>query len=116
MNLIYTNPGLLLLRLGLVIVYVYFGISQLLNPSMWSGVVPGWTVISFLEPITVVYINATFELVFAALLAIGVWSKWVSIILGVHLGIITLAIGFNPVGVRDFGLTLATFAHGFWKK
>lgn len=115
MNIITKNPGLMLLRIGLVLVYIYFGISQLMDPLAYSSFVPGWGIISFLDPTTIVYFNAIFELVFAVLLLTGVWSKWVSIILGVHLGVITLAVGFNPIGVRDFGLTLATFAHGFWK-
>jgi uncharacterized membrane protein YphA (DoxX/SURF4 family) len=115
MNRISDNPGLFILRAGLVIVYLYFGVSQLMDPVQWSGAVPTWSFLSFISPVTIVYMNAVFELVFAVLLAIGLWSKWVSIILGIHLGVITLAMGFTPVGVRDFGLTLATFAHGFWR-
>jgi len=116
MNRIPTDIGLLLLRVGLVVVYIYFGVSQLQDPVKWSGFVPDWSIISFLEPVTIVYINAIFELVGAGLLALGLWAKWVSIILGLHLGIITFAMGFTPTGVRDFALTLATLAHGFWKK
>lgn len=116
MSKILKNPGLLLLRAGLVLVYAYFGVSQLMDPVAWSGMVPAWRIISAVEPVTIIYINAIFELVFVLLLAIGVWARAISIILGIHLGIITFAVGSNPIGVRDFGLTLATFAHGFWKE
>ena len=109
--------GLYLLRFGLVLVYLYFGITQLMDPVSWSGIVPSWaTSISTLEAVTIVYVNAIFEIVFALLLAIGLWTKWVSFILGIHLGIITITMGFTPVGARDFGLTLATFAHGLIEK
>lgn len=111
------NLGLYLLRFGLVGVYIYFGFAQLQDPSSWLGVVPSWaTSLSGLDAVTIVYMNAVFEIVFAILLAVGAWSKWVSYILGVHLGIITITLGFNSAGVRDFGLTMATFAHGLLEK
>lgn len=105
--------GLYLLRFGLVVVYLYFGFTQLQNPVAWSGLVPDWaTSISTLEAVTIVYANAFFEIIFAILLASGLWARWISFILGIHLGVITFILGFTPEGVRDFGLTLATFAHG----
>jgi uncharacterized membrane protein YphA (DoxX/SURF4 family) len=104
--------GIYLLRFGLVAVYIYFGISQLIDPVSWSGIVPAWATLGLIDPVTIVYGNAVFEIIFAGLLAFGVWTKWVSILLGIHLGVITLTLGLTPAGVRDFGLTLATFAHG----
>ncbi len=108
------NLGLHLLRFGLVVVYLYFGFAQLSDPESWSGIVPNWaTSISTLDAVTITYMNAIFEIAFALLLAFGLWTKWVSFFLGIHLAVITLTLGFSPEGARDFGLTLATFAHGF---
>ncbi|MEX0932462.1 MAG: DoxX family membrane protein [Parcubacteria group bacterium] len=105
--------GLYLLRFGLVAVYLYFGFTQFMDPVSWSRIVPSWaTSLSTLEAVTIVYANASFEIIFALLLTSGFWTKWVSFILGIHLAIITLTMGFTPIGARDFGLTLATFAHG----
>jgi uncharacterized membrane protein YphA (DoxX/SURF4 family) len=105
--------GLLILRYALVLVYIYFGSSQLTNASQWAGIVPEWaTSLSMMSAETIVMFNGIFEIVFAVLLAIGLWTKWVSIILAAHLGVITLTMGYTPTGVRDFGLTLATLAHG----
>lgn len=109
--------GLLLLRFGLVAVYVYFGISQLMDAASWTGLIPEWaTDVSKMSALTVVYANGVFELVFAALLALGRWVRPVSFILALHLGVITYIVGYNSTGVRDFGLTLATLAHGFLDK
>lgn len=106
--------GLLTLRAGLVLVYVYFGISQLMDAESWSRIVPAWAVnISGMEATTIVLLNGVFELVFAALLALGLFVWPVSIILATHLAVITFTMGYTPTGVRDFGLTLATLAHGF---
>lgn len=116
MNISKNKLGIYLLRFGLVAVYVYFGISQLLDPVAWSGIVPSWATLGLVDPVMVVYGNATFEIIFAILLALGVWRKWVSILLGMHLALITITLGLTPEGVRDFGLTLATFAHGLIDK
>ncbi len=105
--------GLLLLRFGLVAVYVYFGISQLIDAGSWTGLIPVWaSSLSGLSALTVVYANGVFELVFAGLLALGLWVRPVSFILALHLAVITYIVGFNSVGARDFGLTLATLSHG----
>lgn len=107
------NKGLLLLRFGLVAVYLYFAFSQFTDPERWSGIVPDWaTSLTTLESVTIVYANAVFELVFSVLLILGLWTKWVSFLLGAHLAVITISMGFTPTGMRDFGLTMATFAHG----
>ncbi len=84
-----------------------------MNASQWAGIVPEWAVnLSMMSAETVVMFNGIFEIVFAALLALGLWTKWVSILLAAHLGVITVTMGYTPTGVRDFGLTLATLAHG----
>ena len=109
--------GLLALRFGLVAVYAYFGVSQLIDAEIWTGLIPGWaSTLSNMSPLTLVYVNAVFELTFASLLALGLWVQPVSFILALHLAVITYIVGFNSVGARDFGLTLATLAHGFLGK
>ena len=111
------NLGLYVLRFGLVIVYLYFGFAQLKNPTGWSGLVPDWAIsISTLDAVSIVYGNAIFEIVSSILLALGIWSRWISFILGIHLAVITLTLGVSAEGARDFGLTMATFAHGLLEK
>jgi len=105
--------GLYLLRFGLVGVYLYFGFSQLIETERWAPIIPDWaTTVSTLTPHTIVIANGIFEIIFAALLALGWWVRPVSFILAAHLAVITVTMGFNAAGARDFGLTLATLAHG----
>ncbi len=109
--------GLLTLRLGLSVVYIYFGVSQLMDTNLWSMAIPAWAVsITSLSAITLVKINAIFEIVLASLLAIGFQARVISFVLAAHLALITFIMGFNPTGVRDFGLTVATLAHGLMEK
>lgn len=41
---------------------------------------------------------------------IGKFTQFSSLLLSLHLLGITFTIGYNDVGIRDLGLTLATFA------
>ena len=54
--------------------------------------------------------NATFEIVFASLLLIGLYTRVSSFILGLHLLHIVTILGYGPTGARDFSLALATFS------
>lgn len=103
------------LRLGLVAVYAWFGISQILHPAMWAGMVPGWAGnLSGLSPLTIVLLNGWFEVCAAILLGIGVYVRPIAILLFVHLFVITSHLGIGPIGVRDFGLSFATLAVGLF--
>ncbi len=98
-----------LLRYGLATVFFYFAISQLINPQGYSFYVPVW-VSNFIEPVILVYTNAIFELVFASLLALGLFTRFSALLLALHLALITFQMGFGDTGARDFGLTVATLA------
>jgi len=99
------------LRLGLSVVMLWFGISQLMNSGMWVGMVPNWAVaLSGLEPATIVHLNGVFEVLAGTMLAVGIFTRWVAALLFVHLLIITVDLGMTAVGVRDFGLSFSLLA------
>ncbi|MCA9364033.1 DoxX family protein [Candidatus Kaiserbacteria bacterium] len=99
------------LRLGLAVVFLWFGFSQLFDGVSWVYWVPEWAVSLFhLPPAMIVLANGIFEVVAGALLAMNVWVRPIAFVLAVHFAIITVDIGPDAVGVRDFGLTLATLA------
>lgn len=60
--------------------------------------------------VQIVYANAIFELIASVFLILGVFVRPVSFLLALHLAAITFKLGFIMDGVRDFGLTVATFA------
>jgi uncharacterized membrane protein YphA (DoxX/SURF4 family) len=105
------NAGLLVLRLGLAAVFVWFGLSQVLDAHSWQWWVKDWVSdLTRLSPEIIVYLNGSFEVIFGALLALGVRIKVAATALALHIAIVTLYVGYNEVGVRDFGLTMATIA------
>lgn len=94
-----------ILRIGLSLVILWFGVSQLLNPQQWIGFVPGW--LENIAPlITFVYINAVFEIAFSLLILSNNFVKLSSILLSIHLVIIILELGYNGVAVRDVGIVV----------
>ncbi len=103
--------GYHVLRLGIASLFLWFGFSQLFNGIDWVSWVPEWAVNTLnLPPAMIVLLNGAVEVVLGSLLALGLFVRPAAILLGLHLLIITIEIGATAIGVRDFGLTAATFA------
>lgn len=101
--------GYTLLRLSLSFVFLWFGFSQLENAALWTGFVPAWAT-NFMDAGSLVLLNGLFEIIAGSLLAFNVLTKWIALILGIHLFVIASALGFTAVGVRDMGLSIATIS------
>ncbi len=101
----------IVLRLALTGVYVWFGTSQIVNAGAWTSIVPAWaTGLSGMDATTIVHLNGVLEIIIGALLALGIFVRWAALILFLHLLVIAADLGISPIGVRDFGLALATLA------
>jgi uncharacterized membrane protein YphA (DoxX/SURF4 family) len=101
------NLSSTILRIGLGIVIIYFSLQQLNNPSSWIGYLPDFTKNLPISQITFVYLNGWFELTFGTLLILGFYTRIVAGLLALHLLGIVFSVGYNPTGMRDFGLTVA---------
>ncbi|MEK7132800.1 MAG: DoxX family protein [Patescibacteria group bacterium] len=103
------------LRFGLVFLFLWFGISQILNPNSWTAWVPEWgTSVLGLDAVKVVLINGWFETVGGIFLAIGFWTRWIALVLSLHLLFIAYEVGYNDIGVRDFTLAASSLALSFF--
>lgn len=110
------TAGLHILRLAMAGVYLFFGFSQLFDGVNWTSLVPMWASnLIHLPPAMIVLANGLFEVVLGSLLAAGLFVTPIAILLALHLFVIALGFGFNPIGVRDFGLSFATLALGFFE-
>jgi len=99
------------LRLGVAFVFLWFGISQLSDPTQWARMIPTYaTTITHLSANTIVHLNGVFEIVFAILLIIGIYTRFVSFILGLHLIHISTILGYGPTAMRDIALAIVTFS------
>ncbi|NOZ80497.1 MAG: DoxX family membrane protein [DPANN group archaeon] len=113
-----------ILRIGLALVFLWFGISQLVNPASFIGYVPQWIAphghsivhehpFQFIHdvPIPSVHIllmaNGVLETLFGLLLLLGFWTRISAAILALHLFGIAISLGYNDIMIRDLGLVLA---------
>jgi len=95
----------------MALVFLWFGVQQFLKPADWTGYIPSWASIIPLSPTALVYANATLEVVLGAFLILGIFTRISALILAIHLGVISVdmfQIGSAAIGVRDFGLAMAT--------
>ena len=108
-----THPqkGVFILRISLAILFLWFGFSQLLDPSAWTSWVPAWAEsLTGLEPRMIVLLNGGFEIAMGVLLALGLYARVASVLLGLHLAVLVFEIGLTPIGFRDFAIMGAVFA------
>lgn len=101
----------LCLRIGIAIAFLWFGFSQLKDPSMWTGMLPSYvTNIVPLQPTTLIYISGAAEVVLSLLLLLGLYTRTAAFLLALHLAHITTLVGYGPIGIRDIALTLTTLS------
>ncbi len=107
------DNGILVLRIGLGLTILWFGISQFLDPIYWSGYLPIWAVNqNLIETITLVYLNAIFETITALLILFNKYAKIISALLTIHMLVIAIELGgvFNEIAMRDFGILIGFLA------
>ncbi len=117
----YSGYSPAVLRIGLSLVMLWFGFSQLTNNQSWVSYVPSGMqdmhnrMMWFPEPRTLVLFNGALEVVLGLLLIIGVGVRPVAGILAFHMLGIVFSLGYNEIAVRDFGLMvgfIAILLHG----
>ena len=98
------------LRIGMALVVLWFGVSQVIDPSAWTGFLPSWLPSLGMTPQTHIIINGAVEIIVSLALLAGFWTRIAAIIAAVHMYAVTVAVGYSAVGVRDFGLFMGLVA------
>ena len=99
----------IVLRFGIVFVFLWFGINQLVFTDDYISYLPEFLLSSESAHLAVI-VNGSFEIILAGLLLIGLFTKFSAFLLSINLLMITISLGYNDIAVRDLGLTIATFA------
>lgn len=98
-----------LLRYGMAAVILWFSFAQFSDASLWTAYIPDSIVsMTGINATILVYLNATFELIFGTLLVFGWQTRIVALLLAAHLFDIMYVVGYGEIGVRDFGLAVGT--------
>lgn len=99
------------LRVGMALVFLWFGTNQFIDTNAWIGFIPDSVVhVTSLDPATLVHLNGIFEIVFGAMLLLGIFTRFAAFLLVLHTLDIMYIVGFDSIGVRDFGLSIAMIA------
>lgn len=102
----------IIVRYASVALFLWFGVAQLTDPIMWSGFLPEWTGSFPMSGATLVQLNGLFEIVLALALGVGVFTRVVATLLGIHLLGIAMTVG-GAIGVRDAVLAVMTTSLAF---
>jgi uncharacterized membrane protein YphA (DoxX/SURF4 family) len=105
----------IVLRFGLVVLFLWFGVNQVLAPNDWISWVPTWVPdFTHMDARTIVLLNGGFEVIFGTLLLLGIYVRWVVLLLGLHLLAIAYELGYGDIAVRDACLGICCFALSFY--
>ncbi|PIQ66626.1 MAG: hypothetical protein COV96_00560 [Candidatus Zambryskibacteria bacterium CG11_big_fil_rev_8_21_14_0_20_42_18] len=102
-----------ILRIGVASVFIWFGFQQLSNTYEWIGWLPEYASALPFSATTLVYINGVFEVVFGFLLLLGLFTRVSASLLALHMTHIISVVGYGEIGVRDFGIFMATLSLAF---
>ena len=95
--------GLLLLRIGLGSVFLWFGIDKFFHASVWQHYIPAW--FPMLIPASAfILLMGVVETVVGAFVFFGLFTRLAAGLASLMLIPIIFSLGYNEIGVRDFGL------------
>jgi uncharacterized membrane protein YphA (DoxX/SURF4 family) len=98
------------LRIGLALVILWFGASQVMDRASWIGYLPPFIFNLPMAPETFVLLNGISEIILGLLLIVGIFVRPVAALLALHLLGIVISLGYNEIAVRDFGLMIGMIA------
>ena len=115
--------SVVIVRLGLAFVLLWFGVNQLINQESFLGYVPQWLYphdigmqhehpMQFMHNIptpsvhVVLMANGIFETIAGMLLLIGFYTRIAAFLAALHLLAIAFSLGYNDIAIRDVGLAL----------
>jgi len=104
--------GLLVLRLGLGGVFLWFGTDKFIHTSIWQNYIPSW--FPMLIPVSIfIILLGIVETVIALLLLAGFYTRTAATVAALMLIPIIISLGYNEISVRDFGLLMLAVSIAF---
>jgi uncharacterized membrane protein YphA (DoxX/SURF4 family) len=102
------NLSSIMLRIGIALVFLYFGFSQIMSPDSWADLIPEFLTSTIITANNFVMINGILEITLGIFLILGLYTRISALLLSLHLFGIAYTFGLSPTGMRDFGLAVAT--------
>ena len=100
-----------ILRVGLAITFLWIAVLIFKEPEAWGAMLQPWAAGLLPIPIETAMIGtAILDLLIGFLLLLDVWVLLAAILGTIHLLIVIITVGINPITVRDLGLLAGTLA------
>jgi uncharacterized membrane protein YphA (DoxX/SURF4 family) len=106
---VHKELALPILRIGISLVFLWFGLNQVLFPDEFLGYLPEF-LLSIDFAANIIIINGIIETILGLLLIFGFFVQPIAFLLGLHMIGIILSVGYNEIAVRDFGILVALVA------
>ena len=108
------NYSVVIIRIGVALVLLWFGVNQIFDSDSFLGYVPAWAMpnhmhmmhLPQIEINTIIIFNGISEIIIGLFLLVGLYTRIFAFIAAIHLFIIAVSLGYNDIAVRDFGLAL----------
>jgi len=109
----------LALRIGLALVFLWFGIDKFLHPGYWADAWLPRSIADIVERIGLsrnefMYLNGIFEIIIGTSIISTIFIRFFAAAAVVFLISVFIFHGFNEIIVRDFGLIGALVALILW--
>jgi uncharacterized membrane protein YphA (DoxX/SURF4 family) len=103
------NLSVRILRYSFFVLFLWFGLQQITDPGTWISFLPNWTGYLPIPANMLIQINGWFEVVASVFLLTGVFTKFITAILSLHLLAIATEAG-GAIGMRDLILAMMGLA------
>ncbi len=109
------NYAPVITRIGLALVFLWFGVDQFLETANYVGYIPD-SILQLIPigTVTFVHLNGIFEIVFGTALLLGFYTRITALLLALHLLDILYVVWPGQIATRDFGLVVATTSIFFY--
>ncbi len=98
------------LRIGIALLLLWFGLTNIFKPQMLVGYLPQWFPSQLIASLTFMVINGIFETILGVALLVGFLTRFAALLATLHIAAIGISLGYNDIAVRDIGLAIAAFS------
>ncbi len=99
-----------IVRIGLGLVFLWFGLTQIFNGQSFLGYLPDFAKQIHLAPLTIILLNGILDTTIGLCYTLGIFTRLTAFVAMLHLCLVVIGLGYNDIAVRDLGLIIISFS------